>query len=63
MMESCVPTASMPSCHQLSRGLAHAFGRPLGFPDQLDVNWRPFSNVADFKDRVAAVVQVLEKNL
>lgn len=29
----------------------------------LDVNWRPFSNVADFKDRVAAVVQVLEKNL
>ncbi|PXW66653.1 hypothetical protein [Methylobacterium sp. B4] len=29
----------------------------------LDVNWRPFSNVADFKDRVAAVVQILEKNL
>ena len=29
----------------------------------LDVNWRPFSNVADFKERVEAVVQVLEKNL
>ncbi|MEH3147714.1 MAG: hypothetical protein PGN34_20755 [Methylobacterium frigidaeris] len=29
----------------------------------LDVNWRPFSNVADFKDRVEAVVGVLEKNL
>jgi hypothetical protein len=29
----------------------------------LDVNWRPFANVADYKDRVAAVVQVLEKNL
>ena len=29
----------------------------------LDVNWRPFSNVADFKDRVEAVVKVLEKNL
>ncbi|KQO54143.1 MULTISPECIES: hypothetical protein [unclassified Methylobacterium] len=29
----------------------------------LDVNWRPFSNVADFKDRVDAVVKVLEKNL
>ncbi|MGU3362938.1 hypothetical protein ACLBWX_21665 [Methylobacterium sp. M6A4_1b] len=29
----------------------------------LDVNWRPFANVADFKDRVEAVVKVLEKNL
>lgn len=29
----------------------------------LDVNWRPFSNVADFKDRVEAIVKVLEKNL
>ncbi len=29
----------------------------------LDVNWRPFSNVADFKDRVEAVVKVLEKGL
>lgn len=29
----------------------------------LDVNWRPFSNVAEFKDRVEAVVKVLEKNL
>lgn len=29
----------------------------------LDVNWRPFSNVADVKDRVEAVVKVLEKNL
>ena len=28
-----------------------------------DVNWRPFSNVADTKDRVEAVVKVLEKNL
>ncbi len=24
----------------------------------LDVNWRPFANVADFKDRVEAVVKV-----
>ncbi|KQP40073.1 hypothetical protein ASF49_21470 [Methylobacterium sp. Leaf104] len=29
----------------------------------LDVNWRPFANVADFKDRVEAVVKVLEKGL
>ena len=29
----------------------------------LDVNWRPYANVADFKDRVDAVVKVLEKNL
>ncbi|MCJ2081815.1 hypothetical protein [Methylobacterium sp. J-090] len=29
----------------------------------LDVNWRPFSNVADSKDRVEAVVKVLEKGL
>lgn len=29
----------------------------------LDVNWRPFANVADFKDRVEAVIKVLEKNL
>lgn len=29
----------------------------------LDVNWRPFANVADFKDRVEAVVAVLEKSL
>ena len=29
----------------------------------LDVNWRPYSNVADFKERVAAVVEVLEKGL
>lgn len=29
----------------------------------LDVNWRPYSNVADFKERVAAVVAVLEKGL
>lgn len=29
----------------------------------LDLNWRPFSNVADFKDRVEAVVQVMEKGL
>lgn len=29
----------------------------------LDVNWRPYSNVADYKERVAAVVQVLEKGL
>jgi hypothetical protein len=29
----------------------------------LDVNWRPFSNVADFKDRVEAAVKVLEKGL
>jgi hypothetical protein len=28
-----------------------------------DVNWRPFSNVTDFKDRVEAVVKVLEKGL
>ena len=28
-----------------------------------DVNWRPFSNVADFKDRVEAVVKVREQNL
>jgi hypothetical protein len=29
----------------------------------LDVNWRPFANVADFKDRVEAVIKVLEKGL
>ncbi|GJE73276.1 hypothetical protein [Methylorubrum podarium] len=29
----------------------------------LDVNWRPYANVADFKDRVEAVVKVLEKGL
>ncbi len=29
----------------------------------LDVNWRPFANVADAKDRVAAVTALLEKNL
>lgn len=29
----------------------------------LDVNWRPFTNVADFKERVEAIVQLLEKNL
>ena len=29
----------------------------------LDVNWRPYSNVADYKERVDAVVQVLEKGL
>ncbi len=29
----------------------------------LDVNGRPFANVADFKDRVAAVTAVLEKTL
>ncbi|MDF2597482.1 hypothetical protein [Methylobacterium brachiatum] len=29
----------------------------------LDVNWRPFANVVDFKPRVDAVVQVLEKGL
>ncbi|SFK55881.1 hypothetical protein [Methylorubrum salsuginis] len=29
----------------------------------LDVNWRPFANVADFEDRVAAVTAVLEKTL
>ncbi|KQP04865.1 hypothetical protein ASF28_18720 [Methylobacterium sp. Leaf99] len=29
----------------------------------LDVNWRPFTNVADSKDRVEAVVKLLEKNL
>ena len=29
----------------------------------LDVNWRPFANVADFKDRVEAVVKVMEKGL
>jgi hypothetical protein len=29
----------------------------------LDVNWRPFANTADFKPRVDAVVQVLEKGL
>lgn len=29
----------------------------------LDVNWRPFANVSDFKERVEAVTQVLEKNL
>jgi hypothetical protein len=29
----------------------------------LDVNWRPYANVADFKDRAAAVVKVLEKGL
>jgi len=27
------------------------------------VNGRPFANVADFKDRVAAVTAVLEKTL
>lgn len=29
----------------------------------LDVNWRPYANVADFKERVQAVVKVLEQNL
>lgn len=29
----------------------------------LDVNWRPYANVADFKERVEAVVKLLEKNL
>ena len=29
----------------------------------LDVNWRPFTNVADSKDRVEAVVKLLEKGL
>ena len=29
----------------------------------LDINWRPYANVADFKERVEAVVAVLEKNL
>ncbi|GLS42980.1 hypothetical protein [Methylobacterium brachythecii] len=29
----------------------------------LDVNWRPFANTQDFKPRVDAVVQMLEKNL
>ena len=29
----------------------------------LAVNWRPFTNVADFKERVEAIVQLLEKNL
>ena len=29
----------------------------------LDVNWRPFANTADFQERVAAVAQLLEKNL
>lgn len=29
----------------------------------LDVNWRPFANTQDFKPRVDAVVQLLEKNL
>ena len=29
----------------------------------LDVNWRPFTNVADVKERVTAVVQVLETGL
>jgi hypothetical protein len=29
----------------------------------LDVNWRPYANVADYKERVDAVVQFLEKNL
>lgn len=29
----------------------------------LDVNWRPFANVADFKERVGAIVQLLESKL
>jgi hypothetical protein len=28
----------------------------------LEVNWRPFANVDNFKERVAAVVQTLDKN-
>lgn len=39
-----------------ANGLAFAGG-------VLDVNWRPFANEADFKDRVGALVQVLDKNL
>ncbi len=29
----------------------------------LDINWRPYANVADFQERMDAVVKVLEKNL
>lgn len=29
----------------------------------LNVNWRPFTNVADFKDRVEAIVLTMEKGL
>lgn len=29
----------------------------------LDVNWRPFANVDNFKERVTALVQTLDKNL
>lgn len=43
---------------------ASHFARGLTFEGGiLDVNWRPFANVAEFKDRVAAVVEVLEKAL
>lgn len=45
---------------------APASNYPLGLKFEggvLDVNWRPYANVADFKERVEAVVKVLEKNL
>lgn len=36
----------------------------LGFQNGvLDINWRPFSNVADVEDRTKALTQVMEKNL
>ena len=29
----------------------------------LDINWRPFSNTADVKDRTKALTEIMEKNL
>lgn len=36
----------------------------LNFPNGvLDINWRPYSNTADVKDRTKALTQIMEKNL